>query len=53
MDSNEKINKKDGSLYYMAPEILNKKCHSPITADLWALGVLIFRVFGQNYPYFC
>ena len=36
---------------YAAPEIYKKADYDPYKADIWALGVLLYRFFTFNYPY--
>ena len=51
LEEDQKISKVGGSLYYLPPEIINKTSHSPFKADIWSLGVLMYRVFVQKYPF--
>ena len=39
-----------GSLNYLAPEVLRGAPPSP-ASDIYALGVLLFRLIGGSYPY--
>ncbi|OHT02256.1 Aurora kinase C [Tritrichomonas foetus] len=50
-DANQKINKREGSLYYISPEITLKRNYSPFLSDIWAVGVLIYQVFEESYPF--
>ena len=40
----------DGSLPYMAPEIFQEKGYS-YPADIWALGVLLYRLCSLEFPF--
>ena len=40
-----------GTLPYMAPEMLMKKQHNPKRTDIWALGVLLYRILFDKYPF--
>lgn len=39
-----------GTLHYLAPEVLRGAAPSP-ASDIYALGVLLFRVLTNTYPY--
>ena len=39
-----------GTPLYMAPEIF-KGQHYDFKVDIWALGVLLYRMITQKYPY--
>lgn len=40
-----------GSLHYYSPEICKKVPFNPFKADVWALGVLFYRLFTFSYPF--
>lgn len=40
-----------GTPSYMSPEIFLKEPHCPQKADIWALGVLAFRIFTGEMPF--
>ena len=40
-----------GTATFMSPEILARKTYSAFKADVWALGVLIFKMLFNEYPY--
>ena len=40
-----------GTLTYMAPEILAKQGYQGAPVDVWALGVCLFRLLTQKYPF--
>ena len=45
-----------GTRPYMAPEILNErvrhqKPYDPMKADIWALGVILFQMITNQYPF--
>lgn len=41
-----------GTPLFMAPEIFMKKTFDPIKADVWSLGVLIFYLCTNFYPFY-
>ncbi|OHS96881.1 hypothetical protein TRFO_01965 [Tritrichomonas foetus] len=49
--TNQKIHNAEGSLFYLAPELIMGKDHSPLKSDIWSLGVLIYRLFTNLYPF--
>ena len=51
-DHDDNLNQFDGSLYYAAPEIYRKVSFNPFKSDIWALGVLFFRLFTYEYPFY-
>ncbi|OHS99738.1 CAMK family protein kinase [Tritrichomonas foetus] len=50
-EKNDKLQNFSGSYLYMAPEILKKVKYDPYLADIWALGVLFYRVASAKYPW--
>lgn len=40
-----------GTLMFMAPEVFNKKRFNPLRADIWSLGVLIYYIVTNTYPF--
>merc|ERR1711976_552168 len=40
-----------GTPCYMSPEILMKKPYDAIYADIWAMGVLLFRMVTGETPF--
>ena len=40
-----------GTVHYMSPELLAKNPYWPFKADVWALGVLIYRLIYKTYPF--
>lgn len=35
----------------MPPEILEKRAYNPKKADIWSLGVLLYRLLFNRYPF--
>lgn len=48
---NQKTKQFCGTIQYMPPEILQKKSYNPKKADIWSLGVLLYRILYNRYPY--
>ena len=40
-----------GTIYYMPPEIVNKKKYIPFYSDIWSLGVLLYIMLFGNFPF--
>lgn len=40
-----------GTPSYMAPELMQKNEYDPFEVDLWAIGVVIFRMVTGSYPF--
>ena len=40
-----------GSAAYASPEILERKSHDAIAADVWAMGVVFFIMLHGSMPY--
>lgn len=41
-----------GSIYYIPPEILDKKCLDPEKADIYSLGVSFYCMVSGNFPFY-
>jgi len=40
-----------GTPSYMAPEIVNRDAYNGRPVDVWALGVVLFKLFSGEYPF--
>lgn len=40
-----------GTPNYMSPEIVLKRPYVSIYSDIWSLGILIFKLFCNDYPF--
>lgn len=40
-----------GTLFFMAPELLQNENHNPLKSDIWALGVTLFFLSTRTYPF--
>jgi len=50
IDPATKLNVFCGTPSYMAPEIVNKTQYS-FPADIWALGILLFKILTSAFPF--
>lgn len=41
-----------GTPSFISPELANKKIHSPFKADVWALGVVLYKLLTNKYPFY-
>ncbi len=42
-----------GTPNYISPEIVNRKNYYPKAADIWALGVVLYKLFTGKLPFNC
>ena len=49
--SHKKLNFFCGTPKYIAPEIINGNGYLGEKVDLWSLGVLIYKIYCDNYPF--
>ena len=40
-----------GTPNYMSPEIILKRPYISVLSDIWSLGVLVFKLFCNEYPF--
>ncbi len=40
-----------GTPVYMSPEIVSKKPHNYMKADIWALGIVLFALLTGKFPF--
>lgn len=40
-----------GTPSYMCPEIVKRSWYSGVKADMWALGVIFYRMVTGNFPF--
>lgn len=40
-----------GTMGYMSPQLLQKKEYCPFKADVWALGIILFKMLFNFFPY--
>ena len=40
-----------GTLPYMSPELINKKSYLGKPVDIWALGVMLYKMVSGFYPF--
>lgn len=48
---NQKTKQFCGTILYMPPEILEKKAYNPKKADIWSLGILLYRLAFNKFPF--
>lgn len=48
---NQRSNKLCGTPNYMAPEMFDESNFDLFKADVWAMGVVFYKVFSGNYPF--
>jgi len=46
------LTKQCGSLAYSAPEIIKNKPYTGITVDMWSLGIVLYCLICNGFPYF-
>ena len=47
----ERIITHEGTALFAAPELFKKNFYDPYKADIWALGVLLYRFFTFKFPF--
>lgn len=47
----KKVEVATGTLPYMSPELLSKEPHCPKKSDVWALGVLAYKIVTGEHPF--
>ena len=50
-NQDEKLSNHQGSLFYLPPEVITKDKYAPLTADIWSLGVLLYKLFVKKLPF--
>ena len=40
-----------GTPVYMAPEIVDKRAHNYMKADIWACGVVLYSLITGKFPF--
>lgn len=50
-NQDENTSEHKGTLYFMAPEVLERKEYNPKKADIWSLGVTFYYMYARCYPY--
>lgn len=40
-----------GTPTFLSPEVWNKKPYSPLKSDIWALGVVLYKLLCNKYPF--
>lgn len=50
-DSETYVQEYCGTPNYMAPEVLQKTSYEPGPADVWALGVMLYKMVVGKFPF--
>ena len=40
-----------GTPSYMAPELINREAYNGLSLDIWALGVILYKILTGEYPF--
>jgi serine/threonine protein kinase len=52
-DKNKLCEDYNGSLVFVAPEVLSQKPYDPMKADIWSFGVTLYFFCTSRYPFAC
>lgn len=52
IDKDEMIISDNGSLGFMAPELIKQEPHLPKPTDIWSLGIILYMLTYQKWPFY-